>query len=307
MSTTTAGTALVTVDRSVPGRLTVRAAGVDVATYVHAGDFAAVESRKPYLHPLRTLAGAVVTGFRPNDHRWHKGLQMTATDVSGQNLWGGGTYVHGRGYVPLDNVGSMRHEGFEALEVSGDEVVVAERLTWRSAADEEWAQERRRWRFHGVDTERGLWVLDFATEVRNARGEALELGSPTTNGRPDAGYTGLFWRGPRGWRGGAVTAPGVAGEAAMGTSGPWLAFSGEHDEVDGRGTLLFLAGSSSAPVPLRWFVRSEPFAAVAPSFAFSEVVRLEPGEVLSLRHRVVVGDGAWDREQVEARAAEFAL
>ncbi|MFI6290470.1 DUF6807 family protein [Nonomuraea sp. NPDC050790] len=27
----------------------------------------------------RTLDGDVVTGYRPHDHRWHKGLQMTAS------------------------------------------------------------------------------------------------------------------------------------------------------------------------------------------------------------------------------------
>ncbi|WP_345495963.1 DUF6807 family protein [Streptomyces flavovirens] len=39
----------------------------------------------------------MVTDYRPHDHRWHKGLRMTASHLSGQNLWGGNTYVHGRG------------------------------------------------------------------------------------------------------------------------------------------------------------------------------------------------------------------
>ena len=30
-----------------------------------------------------------MTGYRPHDHRWHKGLQMTWTHVSGENFWGG--------------------------------------------------------------------------------------------------------------------------------------------------------------------------------------------------------------------------
>ena len=47
---------------------------------------------KPFLHPVRALDGAPLTAFRPWDHRWHKGLQMTWTHVSGQNFWGGNTY-----------------------------------------------------------------------------------------------------------------------------------------------------------------------------------------------------------------------
>src|SRR5690349_22298379 len=51
------------------------------------------ESPKPYFHPVRTLAGNEVTIFRPHDHVWHKGIQMTLTDVGGANFWGGPTYV----------------------------------------------------------------------------------------------------------------------------------------------------------------------------------------------------------------------
>jgi predicted dehydrogenase len=63
--------------------------------YVYRGDTAASECPAPYFHPLRTLSGGLVTCHRPSDHRWHKGLAMTASHLSGQNFWGGGTYVHG--------------------------------------------------------------------------------------------------------------------------------------------------------------------------------------------------------------------
>ncbi len=42
--------------------------------YVYCPDTPAVESPKPYFHPLRTLAGETVTCFRPHDHLWHTGL-----------------------------------------------------------------------------------------------------------------------------------------------------------------------------------------------------------------------------------------
>ncbi|WP_329812813.1 DUF6807 family protein, partial [Streptomyces sp. GSL17-113] len=71
-------------------RVSVRAAGgSELMAYVYAPDPDPFESRKPYAHPLRTLGGRTVTGYRPNDHRWHKGLQMTASHLSGQNFWGG--------------------------------------------------------------------------------------------------------------------------------------------------------------------------------------------------------------------------
>ena len=46
---------------------------------------------------------------------------MTWTNVSGANFWGGPTYVDGEGYVWLDNVGSIRHDGFSEVVPSGPE------------------------------------------------------------------------------------------------------------------------------------------------------------------------------------------
>ncbi|MGH3390713.1 MAG: DUF6807 family protein, partial [Actinomadura sp.] len=56
---------------------------VEILRYVHRPEMDPFEGPKPYLHPVRTLAGDVVTGYRPHDHRWHKGVQMTASHVSG--------------------------------------------------------------------------------------------------------------------------------------------------------------------------------------------------------------------------------
>lgn len=50
----------------------------------------------------------------------------------------------------------------------------------------------------------------------------------------------------------------------------------------------------------RWFVRSTPFPAVNPSFAFFGKLVLEPGENLRLRYRIVVATGAWDGPRIES-------
>jgi hypothetical protein len=114
-------------------------------SYVYAPEAAAFEAPKPYLHPLATLFGGVVTDYRPYDHRWHKGVQVTASHLSGQNLWGGNAYVHGEGYLELrERVGSMTHEGFDDVRVQDGLAVLAERLTWRTHDGSAWADERRR-------------------------------------------------------------------------------------------------------------------------------------------------------------------
>ncbi|GAA4890006.1 PmoA family protein [Streptomyces coeruleoprunus] len=285
----------------------VLAGPVELMRYVYRGE-AAWEGPKPYAHPLRTLAGHVVTGYRPHDHRWHKGLQMTASYLSGQNLWGGNTYVPGEGYVALpERVGSMVHRSFDEVTAREDRVTLAERLTWHPYGGGPWADELRRIEVHDVDPGTGCWALTWSSAVTNQRDEPLRFGSPTTQGREMAGYTGLFWRGPRAFRGGTVLASEGEGPGLMGRQAEWLAYSGEHDEADGHATLVFAHApendhlGAAGQHPAHWFVRDEPFAAVAPSFAFHEELVLAPGDTLARRYRVLVADGAWDRERIEAR------
>jgi len=168
----------------------------------------------------------VVTANRPHDHRWHKGLAMTASHLSGQNFWGGGTYVPGApgaGYVDLPNVGSLRHTGFAEFAPGGTPAFT-EHIDWVTAAGERWIEEVRGVTVRDVDLAGGSWALEFATALRNVRGETLEFGSPTVFGRTLAGYCGFFWRGPRSFTDGTVIASGGGGgPEMMGERAAWLA------------------------------------------------------------------------------------
>ncbi|MGY5107053.1 DUF6807 family protein, partial [Streptomyces sp. 900105245] len=114
-------------------------------------------------------------------------------------------------------------------------------------------------------------------------------------------------RGPRDFTGGKVFGPqgDASGSELMGTQGPWLAFTGEHDDVDAHSTLVFAHAPEnldprSAIHESHWFVRSEPFPTVAFSWAFFEEFELPHGESFAYRYRVVVADGAWDHERAAA-------
>lgn len=279
--------------------------GTEILRYVYRPDPDPFESRKPYAHPVRTLAGHTLTGYRPSDHRWHKGLQMTASHLSGQNFWGGNCYVHGQGYLPLpERVGSMRHDGFPALTVEDDRLALTEELTWIENGGAQWAREVRGLTVHSVDEAAGAWALDWSIRLTNTHDRPLRFGSPTTEGREMAGYTGLQWRGPRDFTGGTVFAPDSDADAEklMGSQGPWLAFTTEHDDIDGHSTLVFAHAPENveAPHESHWFVRAEPIPTVAFSWAFFEEFELPPGESFAYRYRLVFADGAWDRERVAA-------
>jgi hypothetical protein len=294
--------AAITVTHRHGDHVAVEAGGVQLMSYVYKPDPVAFESRKPYTHPLHTLGGRRVSGYRPADHRWHKGLQMTSSHLSGQNFWGGRTYVPGDWYQHLpDRVGSMRHDEFAGFTVGGDRLTFTEQLTWVANSGEEWARERRDIVVHSVEPDEGAWAIDWAIELTNIRDTPLAFGSPTTAGREMAGYTGLHWRGPREFSGGQILGPGeLGGEEMMGRQAPWLAFVGEHDDVDAHSTLVFAHAPENdhAIHESHWFVRSRDTPTVAFSWAFFEEFFLPPGESFSYRYRVVVADGAWDRDRV---------
>ena len=277
--------------------------------YVYEPRMAAQESPKPYFHPLHTLAGNEVTGYRPHDHVWHKGLSMTSAQLSGQNFWGGPTYVRDRGYIQLDNNGRMEHRAWSDIRCADDAVALAEQLAWVTAGGELWLAEDRQIGVTECATAEGYWSLDFLFRLRNSSGLPLTFGSPTTEGRPLAGYGGLFWRGPRSFLGGTILAGGggddLEGPAIMGQAAPWLAFSGRHDGNSAQSTLLFLDHPENPRFPTRWFVRNDPFACVSCAFMFDQEYRLAPEAALTLRYRVVVADGAWSRERIAAYAGRY--
>lgn len=285
-----------------PEELIVRHGERELLRYVYVPHDAQRESPRPYFHPLRTLAGDLVSLYRPHDHVWHKGIALSLPNVGDANFWGGVTYLRDQGYVQLPNDGAMVHTGFDVLEADDQGVRVQERLIWVTQQGEHWFTEVRSIAVT-ADESAGAWTLAFATTFRNVSGAEVVMGSPTTQGRENAGYGGLFWRGPRSFTGGRVYVPGrQGGDELMGVRAPWLAFAGDHDEKTGSSTLVFVEASENRDSPAKWFVRSTPFAAVCPAPFFDVEVPVADGESLSYAYAVVVADGDSGLSGAEALA-----
>ncbi|GIJ49316.1 hypothetical protein Val02_62020 [Virgisporangium aliadipatigenens] len=273
--------------------------GRPLARYVYVPWEAQLESPRPYVHPLWTLDGRPVSLYRPHDHVWHKGISLALSNVGTENFWGGPTYLRAEGgYAQLPNNGTQAHEAFDEVGVADGVVTIAQRLRWVTEAGASVLTERRRITFD-ADPDSGAWRLGFTSTVDNVSGVPIPFGSPTTEGRPDAGYSGLFWRGPRSFSGGGVLTPDRAGADDLnGTVAPWMAFTGRHDGDGTHSTLLFV----NRPGPVEWFVRSEVFAVVCPAPFFSAVHTLPAGGTLEFAHDVWVADGALDAAACEQLA-----
>jgi hypothetical protein len=269
------------------------------------------QSPRPFAHPMRTLAGILASDFAPPDHAWHHGLSFTCAHLGhgargeGANFWGGPTFERGRGYVALDNHGRQECEAPRVQLFNRENpprAHIAQSLHW-IVDGEILLEETRALEIVLLSRARG-WRLAWNCELRNASGHALRWGSPTTQGRDNAGYGGLFWRGPRGLAQSRVAFCSAETERAS-----WL---GSDSEMMGR---LMQAGESLAfygrapennfvlaAEPMRaqrdgqdlswkprWFARvSVPMVCWA--FCFDEVRVQEPGESWSLSHRLALLD-----------------
>jgi hypothetical protein len=240
-------------------------------------------SPRPYLHPVRTLAGVEVTETLPADHRHHLGVSVTLADVSGASFWGGRTFTREHGSVMLDNHGRQEHLAW--VEQSAERST--EELSWTGPEGSELLREKRTLRALPLDAT--TWVLDLRTTLRNTSGRALVIGSPATNGRPGAGYGGVFWRAPIGEHPPTVTgADGMSGEQALhGSRARWIALSSDPSHGPAW-TLLFL---QTGPRRDPWFLRAQEYPGLCPAPAWDTRLSLAEGQSLELGLRTAVTDG----------------
>jgi hypothetical protein len=256
-----------------------------------------IDSPRPVIHPLATPGGTTVTDSSPADHSWHRGLSLAVSNirVEGEpepvNLWGGVTWSGGAAgsggdYRQLDNNGEQRLLDLEVVESTA-----SARLEWVTRAGRVIVREERvlAASIAHDSLERPYLALHWTSRLENASGGELGLGSPTTAGRPDAGYGGLFLRGAPELAGADVLLGErglIADSAAMGQTARWAALR----------TLNATVVMRSAPTP--WFVRSTPPMLCAAPF-FHEEISLSAGEVLELEWDVLVTDAAWTPDEVE--------
>jgi len=292
------------------GRLIASHENRPLFEYVFEGPLPRDLAPRPYFHPVRSLAGVRLTDHRPGDHRWHLGLAYSWPVVDQWNLWGGPTYVRGRGYVDLDNHGEIRHVGWEhfarSQTVGGPRPDRLdghhEHLEWLDGHGSRIALERRFIGGPEVDPGQAAWWLELETDVENTGPRDLRIGSPTTEGRPLAGYAGLAWRGPGELRHARVVFDdGHSSEEAMGHHSRWLGYVGAGM------TVAFFEHPANPGVPNRWFVRTEEYPLVASSPVFDTALHLAPLERLRLRHRLLFADEEWEAERLaEAYASAWA-
>ena len=241
-------------------------------------------SPRPYLHPVTTPGGTVVTDHLPADHPWHLGAGFALQDVSGTNFWGGKTYTREAG----EYVSRQDHGRIELLPATPDEPDTRQ-LRWLGTDGQPLLTEQRTLS-HEILGGRA-WRLDLETELTAV--VDVSLGSPGSNGAAGSGYGGFFWRLPA-CSGARIFTSDAEGEPAVhGAVAPWLAWTASFGEVPGirlgqPATLVFKAPAEAADP---WFVRCSGYPGVGSALAWDRPVALAAGESLRRSLSVWVCDG----------------
>jgi hypothetical protein len=259
------------------------------------------EAMKPYLHPLRSATGKIVTRHfpmetvegEPTDHPHQRGLWFAHDSVNGFDFWNNEanytTPIRGRIVVKMHGGGGGAKAGF-----------IRAGLDWIDPNGVKLIEERREMTFHSdptlrmIDFDITLTAIEkvtfgdskdgtFGLRIAPVLQEASSAGHGSTSALP---HTGII-----------TNAEGMEHEKAVwGKPSNWVDYSGEI-EGEKLGIAIFDHPENSRRA--RWHVRAYGLFAANP-FGLSTFtgdksqngsVTLEPGSALRFRYRVVIHPG----------------
>lgn len=265
--------------------------------------FIGADTNKPYLHPLRTASGKMVTRQYPmaavegesRDHQHHRGLWFTYGDVNGVDFW-----ANESSYPNRSKLGKIRVRKIVDLKNGKKSGVVHVLFDWDDPAGKTILTEDRTMTFY---SDPGLRTIDFDVRLTAANGQvvfgdtkegafAIRLADPLTQK-----HTGKL-----------VNAEGASGmDQVWGKRSDWNDYSGT---LDGEAVgILILDHPSNPRHPPFWHSRDYGLFAVNP---FGErdftgqpprlgSFSLEPGQSARFRWRVIIHPG--DAQAVKAAEA----
>ena len=264
---------------------------IDIAGQPFTEFFIGSNTAKPYLHPLRSASGKIVTRRYPmevvegerHDHPHHRGLWFAHGDVNGVDFWSADPMREG------DNFGKValtEIEDVKSGEKSGSLTVL---FDWLDPNGKRLLTEKRTITFYA---EAALRIMDFDIKLTGVR--------KTHFGDTKEGTFAIRVAAPLNERhtGKLVNAEGQAGEKNVwGKRSPWVDYSGE---IDGEKLGIAIFDHPSNPKhPTYWHVRGYGLFAAnvfGEHHFYKDDARdgsmtLEPGRSWRFRYRVVVHPG----------------
>ncbi len=267
---------------------------VDIDGKPFTAFFIGAGNAKPYLHPLRTASGKIVTRGYPmetiegeaKDHPHHRGLWFTHGDVNKFDFWGNeksqkGSVSGGKGFVVTKKVVDLK-----SGKKSGSLTV---NFDWEDAKGKKLLGESRTITFYSNPTER---IMDFDIKLT-----AVELVS--FNDTKEGTFAIRLATGLEEKHTGKMTnAEGKQGEKQVwGKRSPWVDYAGT---VDGEAVGVAILDHPTNPrFPTYWHSRSYGLFAANP-FGVRDFendkskdgkFEMTPGQTVRFRYRMIIHPG----------------
>lgn len=286
----------------IPGRSLALIEGGD--TLVHY-DFSTSEAAKPYVHPLRTSEGTLLTSYQPSDHVWHRGLWFAWKYINGVNYWEEEPNAKG---VLVSEGATIALKG-ETLRYDGDAAVLAHELKY-VAPDKAITMRETRQIIVQPPSMDGTFRLDFAHAFTVGDMEIELSATPVTKETPWGGYAGLGIRTARSLQQFKVlNNEGRADDVVNGAFSKWVDLSGVADgglERAAGVTLFDHPDNMRHPSPTYVFNDATVFGYSNLSLVRNEPLKLLAGASLNLAYRVLVHNGWADPSAYDAEWENFA-
>ncbi len=256
---------------------------------------------KPYIHPLATVDGDVITALRPEDHLWHRGLWFAWKYIDGVNYWE-------EEKATLLSKGRSRVTSFNCATRDDFSATCEITIAYHPEGQEPVMTEVRTLVF-GAPAANGSYAIDWSS-VFTVGGKAitLERTKPSKNkqGRWSGGYAGLGIRLPVAYRTGwsCLDSEGRATDQAITAAGSrWADISGKLSSgATGGVTIMDHPSNPRHPVPF-YANLGHPFLQAA--LLFNEPLTLEPKATLKLRYRVLVHRGSPDKADLDKNFSDW--
>jgi hypothetical protein len=248
--------------------------------------------RAGYIHPLRTLSGAVLTTIQPADHYHHYGLWNPWTRIAYKNkvydLWNIGDKQGTVRFVEFADIFADNGQaGFEAVH---DHVV------FREGSEEVIIREN--WRISVSQMDENIYQCDIRSTLQPVADADVTLKAYR--------YAGMGFRATPVWtntNSQVLTSTGKTRKDADGSLERWAIVSGELG--DGQGGILFLShpDNYNFPEPVRVWPEDANGGRGDQFFNFSPTKNkdwvLEAGNTYTLQYRLIVFDGTMTATKAE--------
>lgn len=256
---------------------------------------------KPYFHPLATIAGDCITGLRPADHVWHRGLWWSWKFINGVNYW-----EEDKKTLLSAGRSAIAKVTFDARDDHSATVVIA--IDYHPEGKPSVMTEERTLVISAPDA-KGVYAIDWTARFTIGDQEVTLDRTPpyNKNGKWGGGYAGLALRGPvehrKGWTF-TDSDPAVDADHICDKGSRWVDFCGTFASgAKGGAAILDHPGNPGHPVAM-YANLGHPF--LQPAVLWKAPLKLDAKSRMTWRYRIVVHAGLTDRTDIEARWQDFA-